>query len=400
MADASQTGAAGATSGTEAVAQEPSYVAVTKRIANPMHLGLWKTSPACTTLKGFILKLNAVCKGTRTSDACHESESTLALLGVLDQLSTLIDETPCTTQSQRFGNTAFREWHAKVAKASGEMIQTVLPEGKGAAAVELDGYFLDAFGNPTRIDYGSGHELAFVAFLCCLAILEVFEEKDFKALVSKVFTRYLELVRKVQRVYSLEPAGSHGVWGLDDHQFLCYLWGSSQCLRGDIETLPEDIGSEERAKKYAEHNLFFAAVDNIFQVKTGPFFEHSRYLYDMSSVPSWKKINTGLSKMFEAEVLYKFPVIQHFLFGSLLSIDLPPVATMPRTTFPGGATGIPGGPTGFPGRATGVPGGPVGFPGRATGAPGGPTRFPQPPPVPPPIASDVPPSVTGAVTPH
>ena len=84
------------------------------------------------------------------------AQSTLALLGVLDQLSTLIDETPCTTQSQRFGNTAFREWHAKVAKASGEMIQTVLPEGKGAAAVELDGYFLDAFGNPTRIDYGSG----------------------------------------------------------------------------------------------------------------------------------------------------------------------------------------------------------------------------------------------------
>ena len=29
----------------------------------------------------------------------------------------------------------------------------------------------------------------------------------------------------------------------------------------------------------------------VAQVKTGPFFEHSRYLYDMSSVPSWKKVH-------------------------------------------------------------------------------------------------------------
>jgi serine/threonine-protein phosphatase 2A activator len=44
-------------------------------------------------------------------------------------------------------------------------------------------------------------------------------------------------------------------------------------------------------------------------------------LNDISGVLSWEKVNSGLLKMYKVECLGKFPVMQHFLFGSILTLD-------------------------------------------------------------------------------
>jgi serine/threonine-protein phosphatase 2A activator len=126
----------------------------------------------------------------------------------------------------------------------------VLKENDDKNGEELAVYLTESFGNSVRIDYGTGHELNFVIFLMCLFKIEILNENDTKAAVLKIFNRfeiscfflieaefsntslfrYLELVRKLQKTYNMEPAGSHGVWSLDDFQFLPFIFGSSQLI--------------------------------------------------------------------------------------------------------------------------------------------------------------------------
>lgn len=83
------------------------------------------------------------------------------------------------------------------------------------------------------MDYGTGHETSFALFLLCLTLVRFFRQtlEEERQLVLSIFVRYLRLCWKLQDTYKLEPAGSHGVWGLDDYSFLPYIFGSGQ-LRG------------------------------------------------------------------------------------------------------------------------------------------------------------------------
>jgi serine/threonine-protein phosphatase 2A activator len=120
-----------------------------------------------------------------------------------------------------------------------------------------------------------------------------------------IVTRYLELIRKLILTYSLEPAGSHGVWGLDDHFFIPYIFGSAQLSppiispaeipqEGSIPDAPRpgDVTKQSIVTRERKSNMYFSAIGFIYDVKKGPFWEHSPMLFDISGVTAgWAKIN-------------------------------------------------------------------------------------------------------------
>lgn len=91
------------------------------------------------------------------------------VLRILDQVEDCVRTCPPEDQGgSRFGNPAFRVFVDKMAGASDDWQAWLGIEDAGARQ-EAGTYFQQAFGNRTRIDYGSGHELNFTVWLYVLS---------------------------------------------------------------------------------------------------------------------------------------------------------------------------------------------------------------------------------------
>lgn len=287
-----------------------------RRILSQDDLDIFQGSEAYTDLLSFIEDLNQSVLGCPNSSKCATSPSVEHVLAMLEVIRLKLVDHPAVDNNQsRFGNPAFREFYDDVMQSSESLHKDLaLPDG---ALVELGGYLTESFGNRTRIDYGSGHELNFMCYLLCLRKLGLFATTDSKALVLKVLWKYIAVMRAVQGTYWLEPAGSHGVWGLDDYHFLPFLFGAGQ-LVGHRHLRPKSIHEPDLLDMYGGEYMYLACIQFINSIKTASLRWHSPMLDDISSAKSWEKINAGMIKMYKAEVLSKVPIMQHFLFGSLI----------------------------------------------------------------------------------
>ena len=126
-----------------------------------------------------------------------------------------------------------------------------------------------------------------------------------------------------QELRSLEPAGSRGSWGLDDYFFLPFYWGSAQLLGQDSQDMfsPAAICDDQLIKLHMGSYMYFASISFITEMKGTPLSITAPLLYDISQLKSWSKINAGLLKMCQAEYLSSLPMMQHFLFGSILVFE-------------------------------------------------------------------------------
>lgn len=344
----------------------------TKRIHDGPDVQFFQKSLAYRDIMTFILQLNrALVPRKRTSDGdikafrlneikdSDMAPEVVSIRSLISKLQSLISDAPPDPGPRRFGNVSFRKWYDLVDNQIQTLLSEILPDNLKPAIIEFKSYLLGSFGSPQRLDYGTGHELSFLAFLACLWKLDYFpttgldgseETPDSTSNIERqialsVFMPYLALVHTLIVAYNLEPAGSHGVWGLDDNSFLPYIFGSAQLsdplpspdsspptptpTSGSLPSAPDPsiVTKPNLVSKEASHNLYFAAIDFIHTVKKGPFWEHSPMLFDISGIKDgWGKINKGMIKMYQAEVLAKFPVVQHFVFGSLLRWEQDPEA--------------------------------------------------------------------------
>ncbi|KAF2817650.1 Phosphotyrosyl phosphatase activator [Mytilinidion resinicola] len=296
------------------------YIRPSRRILSPQDHEIFLASPTYTLLLSFVFSLADCVRDTPVSavDQTNLPSSITSILHILDLAEGVLQKCPPEDAGgSRFGNPAFRVFLDEI-----EAAQPLWHESLGlsdeAAINEVSVYLSNSFGNRTRIDYGSGHELNFFLWLLCLNRLGHLPPATFPAVVLVVFPRYLRLMRAVQSTYYLEPAGSHGVWGLDDYQFLPFLFGSSQLLHHPYirpKSIHQAIILEEHSKDY----IYLDQVAFVNSVKTVEGLRwHSPMLDDISAAKNWGKVEGGMRKMLIAEVLKKLPVMQHFLFGSLV----------------------------------------------------------------------------------
>jgi hypothetical protein len=344
-------------------------------IYNDTDLGKFLESPIKRELLTLISAMGRSCANPKCVNSYDPlaplnglSPSMAALHGSLSEMQEWSADFPPVKGDVRFGNPAFRSWHKRLVQRSVSIVSTILlvkkkypesteyseeillsasEEGRlavgestiieslssekdRAVARELCSYLQSSFGHEVRLDYGTGHESSFQVFLFTLCKLGCFGSSQneppaasrLKAVTLSIWSAYLSITRVLQTEYMLEPAGSHGVWGLDDYHCLPFYFGACQLQADGDGSTPGSIHEKEELSQGSEAFLYYGCISYIQSLKKGvPFFESSPMLNDISRLPSWQKVASGLLKLYEGEVLKKRQVVQHFMFGEIFKAD-------------------------------------------------------------------------------
>lgn len=302
------------------------YIEPIKRLHTESDLRKFTASQTHESIINYVIRLANSVHGIELTDkSLVVTDHIKGVLDLMDCIDKISKDCPIRKDTtSRFGKIEFRDFFDEVEQKATDLIHQCIKykfDPKNDLAKELRIYLINSFGDRERIDYGSGHELNFLCFLYCLDHVGYFEsEKYDNSVVLKIFARYMHTMRELQLKYWLEPAGSHGVWGLDDYHFLPFLFGAAQ-LAPCRHPRPLSIHNKDYVAEFKDKYFYFGCIDFIDQTKIGAVSlrECSPMLDDISGVKTWKKIEEGMIKMYRAEVLGKLPVVQHFFFGSILA---------------------------------------------------------------------------------
>jgi serine/threonine-protein phosphatase 2A activator len=135
-----------------------------RKLLSQHDLALFQESPTHALLLNFVTDLANSILNVPNSAPVEISPTVQLLLNILDRVGETVNEFPPEDAGgSRFGNKSFQRFYDAVwERAAAWHKELELPEG---AKEEAQRYFCEAWGNRTRIDYGSGHELNFLAWM-------------------------------------------------------------------------------------------------------------------------------------------------------------------------------------------------------------------------------------------
>jgi serine/threonine-protein phosphatase 2A activator len=313
-------------------------------IKNVEEMERFKSSGAYKTVREYIDKVDGSIREGRQGrhegrgvdiDNITEYRGENRVAELMATIYEIMEEVPIEQEDQRYGNKGFATFCARIKREGKSLIKNILFEEREENVEDVSilfSYLNNSFGNPARLDYGTGHELT---FFCLVVILHKFSLLEEEAILG-VMEMYFAIVRMLILKYKLEPAGSHGTWGIDDYQLLPFLFGSSQvCEQGGGLSFEDLFREENQWLCYSKSLRFVHAhkrgpkgniditerVQAYREMAVDPkeFSDHSPMVYSLRALP-WHKINRGMIRMYESEVLSKFVVIQHFVSSRVLPV--------------------------------------------------------------------------------
>ena len=188
-----------------------------KKINDGQDVSHFLTSEAYLDITTFLLQLNQAMFPVTVTQTGQQSrvvtwetnalpedysDTILKLSMLMGKLNELIDEVPPDTVApRRFGNISFRRWHELLEERATDLLKEYLPPHISTVEVtdpechpigEIRAYFLGSFGSAQRLDYGTGHELSFLAFLGCIWKLGGFQMDSGGAEERQIVLRVIE----------------------------------------------------------------------------------------------------------------------------------------------------------------------------------------------------------------
>ncbi|KAI6020354.1 hypothetical protein BKA83DRAFT_1527961 [Pisolithus microcarpus] len=175
-------------------------------------------------------------------------------------------------------------------------------------------YFVYAWGNRERIDYGSGiMELNSLCWLICLERVGVLSESNHVALVIRAFWQMMRsgsiLLAPMAYGASTTTTSCPSCWDLLNYE------GTSISIRKRSMITRSSTNWQTTICTLLESSL---------SILTASLRWHSPMLDDISVVENMGQGQPAMIKRYKAQVPGRLFVMQHFLFGSILPCKGPP----------------------------------------------------------------------------